>query len=150
MRLTLLSVAFAAALPACSQPAATTADTPAPAAAPAEADARSIGVQLDAPQAGARVTSPLAVTGTAPAGWYFENQFPVSLVNAQGNTIAQAPATPRVNWTANADPKQFDVSLVFNVTIDTPATLVLQEDMPQEGAPPRELRIPVVLAPRIQ
>lgn len=147
MRSILLSVAFAAALAACSQPAATTG---APAAAPAEADARSTDVQLDAPQAGARVTSPLAVTGTAPAGWYFENQFPVSLVDAQGATIAQAPATPRVNWTENADPKQFDASLTFSVTTDTPATLVLQEDMPQEGAPPRELRIPIVLAPGAQ
>jgi hypothetical protein len=143
MRSILLSVAFAAALAACSQPAATTAEAP----APTEADARSTSVQLDAPQAGARVTSPLAVTGTAPAGWYFENQFPVSLIDAQGNTIAQAPATPRVNWTENAHPKQFDASLTFSVTTETPATLVLQEDMPQEGVPPRELRIPIVLAP---
>jgi hypothetical protein len=146
MKSVLLSVAFAAALAACSPPAATTTDTPAPAAAPA-VDARSTDVQLDTPQAGARVTSPLAVTGTAPAGWYFENQFPVSLIDAQGAIIVQAPATPRVNWTENAEPKQFDASLAFSVTTDTPATLVLQEDMPQEGVAPRELRIPVVLAP---
>jgi len=31
---------------------------------------------------------------------------------------------------------------------DTPATLVLQEDMPADNASPREITIPVVLVPR--
>lgn len=133
--------ALVLALAACTPPA-----TDAP-SAPSQ-DLRSGGAvaQVDAPLAGARVTSPLTVTGTAPANWYFENQFPVRLVDAQGAEIAFAPATPRVNWTENAEPKQFDASLTFSVTADTPATLVLQEDMPGEGEEPREVRVDVVLA----
>lgn len=99
---------------------------------------------MAAPAANARVTSPLRVTGVAPANWYFENQFPVRLEDAQGNVIAEAPATPRVNWTENADPKEFDAELTFTAT--GPATLVLQEDMPGEGETPRDVRVAVVLA----
>jgi hypothetical protein len=102
---------------------------------------------VDTPAANARVASPLAVTGIAPANWYFENQFPVRLLDAQGAEIAFAPAHPRVNWTENAEPKQFDAELSFDVESDTAATLVLQEDMPREGETPRQVRIPVTLLP---
>lgn len=99
------------------------------------------------PSRGARVTSPLRIAGVAPAGWYFENQFPVSLVDARGQTIAQAPAHPDVNWTENAEPKAFALDLPFSVSTETAAELVLQEDMPAEGEAPREVRIAVVLVP---
>jgi hypothetical protein len=98
---------------------------------------------VTSPAANASVTSPLHVTGIAPANWYFENQFPVRLLDAQGNVIAQAAATPRVNWTENANPKEFDATLSFTAT--GPATLVLQQDMPREDAAPAEVRVPVVL-----
>jgi hypothetical protein len=79
-----------ALLAACSPPAATTSETTAEAPA-----TRTALATVDAPADGARVTSPLIVTGTAPAE----------------------------------------------------ATIVLQEDMPEEGATPREVRVPVILAP---
>lgn len=141
MRL-IASLCFAAALAACS-PAPTAEAPPAEPAAVADASLASV----EAPLANARVTSPLTVTGTAPANWYFENQFPVHLLDAHGAQIAFAPATPRVNWTENAEPKQFDATLSFVVRSETPATLVLQEDMPGDGAAPREIRVPVVLLP---
>ena len=88
------------------------------------------------------MTSPLHVSGVAPANWFFENQFPVRLIGANGEEIASAPAHPRVSWT-DPGPKDFDAELTFSVT--GPATLVLEEDMPGEGAEPRQVRIPVVL-----
>lgn len=146
MRL-IATVLFAAALLACSQqtspaepPAAPV--TTAPEAAPAEQLAT-----VASPQSGARVTSPLRVTGVAPAGWYFENQFPVRLLDASGGVIAEAPAHPDVNWTENAEPKIFALDLPFSVTTETVAVLVLQEDMTEEGQAPREVRVPVVLLP---
>ncbi|QGZ94406.1 Gmad2 immunoglobulin-like domain-containing protein [Terricaulis silvestris] len=144
MRL-IASLALAAALAACSPPSSPTPEAPSAESATLAPDATLTTVS--APAANARVTSPLAVTGTAPANWYFENQFPVRLVDAQGVEIAMAPATPRVNWTENAEPKEFDAQLSFSVTRETPATLVLQEDMPGEGEAPREVRVPVILAP---
>lgn len=106
----------------------------------------SVAAVVETPQADARVTSPLRVSGVAPANWYFENQFPVRLVDAQGEEIAYAPATPRVNWTEPGD-KEFDAELVFDVQTETPATLVLEEDMPRPDSEPRQTRVPVVLLP---
>lgn len=140
----LYALAALALVAACSPPAETS-------TAPAEETVaiHAVGdlANVTAPAAGTRVTSPLHVTGVAPANWYFENQFPVRLIDAQGQDITHAPATPRVNWTENAEPKEFDAELTFSVNAETPATLVLQEDMPREGAAPREVRVPVVLAP---
>ncbi|MBL8530362.1 MAG: hypothetical protein JNK94_01395 [Hyphomonadaceae bacterium] len=99
--------------------------------------------RVEAPQTGARVTSPLRVSGVAPADWYFENQFSVTLVGGDGAIIAEAPAHPRVNWTAPG-PKEFDAELRFDT--EGPAVLVLQESMPRDGETPREVRMPVMLA----
>lgn len=125
------------AFAACSPQPAT--ETPEPAAV---AEAVVELATVSAPVSGARVTSPLQVTGVAPANWYFENQFPVRLIGANGEEIAIAPAHPRVSWT-DPGPKEFDAELVFTAT--GPATLVLEEDMPGEGNEPRQVRIPVVL-----
>lgn len=144
MRL-IASLLFAAALAACS-PAAPEAEAP-PALAAAEAPAAEQLATVGAPQSGARVTSPLRVSGVAPANWYFENQFPVRLLDARGEVIAEAPAHPDVNWTENAEPKVFALDLPFQVSTETAAMLVLQEDMPGEDETPREVRVPVVLLP---
>jgi len=128
------------ALAACTPPAAD-----APSAPTQEIRADDTLARVASPEAGARVTSPLAITGIAPANWYFENQFPVRLLDAQGNEIAAAPATPRVSWTENTEPKEFDATLTFSVTSDTPAVLVLQQDMVPEGETPLEVRVDVVL-----
>jgi len=97
---------------------------------------------VDAPQAGAAVSSPLRVSGTAPADWYFENQFSASIVGADGALIAEAPAHPRVNWT-EPGPKQYDAELTFDA--EGPAFLVLEESMPGEGETPRQVRVPIML-----
>lgn len=104
-------------------------------------------VLTHAPGEGARVTSPLSIEGTAPNDWYFEGQFQTRLVGADGATIAEAPGLPQSDW-QKPGPVPFLADLAFDVTADTPATLVLQEDMTPEGQAPREKRINVVLAPR--
>lgn len=143
MRMRRTSLILALALAACSQPAPPPSPEPAPSAAIAEAPA----INVTAPRADARVTSPLIVEGTAPGDWYFEAQFPLQLRTADGTLLAEAPARAQSDWMTEA-PVPFRGELTFRVTQDTPATLVLQEDMPGEGATPREIMIPVVLAPR--
>lgn len=139
MRIILAALALAACSP---QPAS--APPAEPAAAEVEAPLTTATITTPAPNA--RVTSPLTVSGRAPAGWFFENQLPVQLLDAQGAVITQAPATPRINWTEPGD-KDYDATLTFTVTRETPATLVVMQDMPGEGQEPKQTRIDVVLAP---
>jgi hypothetical protein len=100
-----------------------------------------------APPAAEAPRTELATVATPlPGDWYFEAVFAASLVGADGKVIAEAPARAQTDWTAPG-PKVFVAELPFTVTADTPATLILQEDMPPEDAPPREVRIQVVLTP---
>lgn len=141
-----LTHAFAAALlmfaAACGAPPAQPEAQP---EAQAAADDRRAPT-VTSPAAGARVTSPLVVEGLAYGDWYFEAQFPLQLVGADGAMIAEAPGVALENWMTEAQ-VPFRGELRFNVTQDTPATLVLQEDMPADNTAPREIRVPVVLTP---
>ncbi len=147
---TLRFVVVAAALAACSPPEQ---QQPQPAEPPATTTAAEPAlsgpslVVVSAPLAGARVTSPLQVEGAAPGDWYFEAQFPVKLVGADGAVLAEAPAMSQSDWMTEA-PVAYRARLTFSVAQETPATLVLQEDMPADNANPREITVPVVLVPR--
>jgi hypothetical protein len=143
LRLSRLAIAvFGLSLVACSPPQQP-AEPPATTAEAASASA----VIISAPASGARVASPLVVEGAAPGDWYFEAQFPAKLVGADGTVLAEAPARAQSEWMTEA-PVPYRAEFNFNVTQDTPATLVLQEDMPADNASPRETSIPVVLVPR--
>jgi hypothetical protein len=104
---------------------------------------------IETPQDGMRSPSPLVVSGEAPNNWFFEGVFPAILVGEDGRVIAEAPAEAETDWT---EPGQirFRAQLVFVITEETPATLVLQEDMPTGLAGEREVRIPVILTPPLR
>jgi hypothetical protein len=104
-------------------------------------------VTLNAPVEGAQVESPLEVSGVAPNNWFFEAVFPLKLVDKDGKVLAEAPARPETDWMVEG-PVNFTATLEFAVTEDTPATLVLEEDMPREDAEPRKLERAVVLVPK--
>lgn len=139
-----IAAACVLALAACSQPQPT-AEPETPATTTEAAAATE--VTTDGLAAGARVTSPFVVEGAAPGDWYFEAQFEAKLLVADGAVIAEAPARAQSDWMTEA-PVRYRAEFTFNVTQDTPATLVLQEDMPADNAAPREVTIPVVLVPR--
>ena len=94
----------------------------------------------------ARVTSPLTVTGVS-RGWYFEGSFPARLVGADGQVIAEAPAQAQGDWMTSA-PVPFSTTLIFHVARDTPATIVLEQDMPSDNQEPQRLSVPVTLVAR--
>jgi hypothetical protein len=131
---------IALCLSACSPPAAE-----APPAEPA-AETPAVTISVSTPTAGARATSPLRVEGTAPGDWFFEAVFPTELRAADGTVIAQAPAQAQHEWMTEA-PVPFVAELRFTVTRETPATLVLKEDMPSGLPGQREISIPVLLTP---
>jgi hypothetical protein len=140
----LLAASLALLLWACAEP-----QSEAPRSTPpeqGEAEGLTTAVMVSTPASNARVTSPLTVEGTAPGDWFFEAQFPARLTGADGAAIAEAPALSQSDWMTEA-PVPFRATLRFSVTQDTPAILILQEDMPADNAQPREMRIPVVLTP---
>ena len=135
----LRALALCAALCACS---------PAPPVAKAPAEAAPAGFRLDNLASGARLVSPAKITGVAPNDWYFEAVFQAKLVGADGKVIAEAPAQAQTDWTAPG-PVPFAAAFTFDVPVDTPATLMLAEDMYGSEDHPeatKVVNIPVTLA----
>jgi hypothetical protein len=90
------------------------------------------------------ISSPLTITGEARGTWYFEASFPVTLVDANGTILTQAPAQAQGDWmTKNYVPFRVTLTFITTPTTET-GTLILEKDNPS-GLPenPNELRIPV-------
>ncbi|HRE44706.1 MAG TPA: hypothetical protein PKY87_12135, partial [Terricaulis sp.] len=85
-----------------------------------------------------------------PADWFFENQFPTLLMDEAGRVLAEAPARPLTPLEGAETMVRFKAQLPFVVSAETPATLVLQEDMPREDEPAREVRMSVTLLPPLR
>lgn len=85
---------------------------------------------LSEPKAGAVVSSPLVVSGTARGTWYFEASFPVILEDSSGHVIAQKPAQAQGDWmTTGFVP--FTVTLTFpKQPAGSHGTLILKRDNP--------------------
>lgn len=101
-------------------------------------------IRIDAPRPNAEITSPLAISGEARGMWYFEADFPVRLLDGNGNEIAMAIATAQSNWMTE-DFVPFEATLTFTAPTTRTGTLVLEKDNPS-GLPEHadELRVPVV------
>jgi hypothetical protein len=102
-------------------------------------------VVVDAPKSGQTVFQSFTVTGKAPGGWYFEASFPIKVVDPQGNTIAQGPATALSDWMTSED-VAFKADLKLTTDYSGPATLVLMNDNPS-GMPENQdsVSIPIVI-----
>ncbi len=100
-------------------------------------------IRVTSPLPNQVVNSPLTITGQARGNWYFEASFPVKLLDANGNVLAQAPAQAQGNW-MTTDYVPFTVTLTFANPAAGTGTLVLEKDNPS-GLPQNanELRIPV-------
>jgi hypothetical protein len=142
MRLILPPVLAALALCACSPAPPAKPPTQTPGAGAIDPSRASVS----APLYGAETKSPLTVAGIAPSNWFFEASFPVTLVDDNNQTLAQAPAQAQSDWTVQG-PVPFKAQLNFLVLQETHATVVLREDMPSHAGAAREVRIPVVLEP---
>ena len=100
-------------------------------------------IRIDSPRPHQTIKSPLVITGEAVGGWYFEAVFPIDLVDANGEIIAQHYAQAQGEWmTENFVP--FTSTLQFATPSTPTGTLILRKDNPS-GLPENEadLRIPV-------
>jgi hypothetical protein len=109
--------------------------------------------QLEGIAPKARVTSPLSLTGLAPANWYFENSFPVVVTDVYGEKIGEAPASPTdVSWTDPDPVKKFAATVTFTTPLEQEGWIVLKQDMPGQDdkgddKEPLQVKIPVILVP---
>lgn len=106
----------------------------------------SMELTLNDLEAGDEVTSPLSFSGSASGLWYFEGDFPVRIVDGQGNVIAESYASSQSNWMTEAQ-VPFEGEITFNVTEPTEATLIFQEDDPSGMNVPAERQVAVTLLP---
>jgi len=85
-------------------------------------------LQIDSPTPGAKLKSPLTITGQARR-WYFEGSFPVVLKDGKGNVLASGPAQAQGNWTSdNFVP--FTITLSFDQPSAATGTLIFKKDNP--------------------
>ena len=101
-------------------------------------------IRIESPRPNAEVKSPLKITGAARGNWYFEASFPVQILDANKNIIAQAPAEAKSDWmTTNFVP--FELTLDFKAPTTTTGFLVLKKDNPS-GDPAKDdsLIIPII------
>jgi hypothetical protein len=91
--------------------------------------------------------SPLKVTGQAKGSWYFEGQFPVQLLDAQGGLVAESHATATGDWMTESF-VPFEATITFTTpTTTTTGLLILRNDNPS-GDPERDIifAIPVTFS----
>ena len=103
--------------------------TPTPTATPISTPNPSLPI-VSSPSANAKITSPLKITGTVPAGWMFEGVFPIKLVDSKEKVLAQGQAKEKVEgaW-QSGKPVEFTATLTFKNASGT-GTLILENDNP--------------------
>jgi len=105
---------------------------------------RSDLIIVDAPLPGAQISTPLIFKGKARGIWFFEGDFPVLLLDAHGNRIAEGYASAKGEWmTKNF--VNFEGLLHFRDAFSgTKGSLVLKKDNPA-GLPQLDdaLEIPI-------
>jgi hypothetical protein len=87
-------------------------------------------IRLDSPITGAVISSPLTIKGKARGTWFFEGDFPVILLDAQGKKIAENYATAHGEWMTE-DFVEFEGALHFSGALSgQKGIIVLKKDNP--------------------
>jgi hypothetical protein len=89
-------------------------------------------IYVDSPLPGSHVSSPLKIRGYARGKWFFERDFPVILVDANGEFIAQGYATAKTAWMTKMF-VPFESVIKFKPPgSGSKGTLVLKKDNPTD------------------
>lgn len=95
------------------------------------ADDLSDFIIVDSPQPEQIITSPLLIEGQARGTWFFEASFPVRLLDADGNIIAEYYAQTEEEWMTE-EFISFSSRLEFVAPATDTGTLVLIKDNPSD------------------
>ncbi len=93
---------------------------------------------LEEPLAGTVIVSPQTVKGTIPGGWYYGEEYPITLQTDEGEVLAELFATGFEEWDSEQS-IPFEVSLVFENPTATSGVLTIGDDNEDGG----KLVIPV-------
>jgi len=88
-------------------------------------------IRLNSPRPNQEVSSPLLIEGEARGTWFFEGDFPVKLLDENGDLLAVSFATSKGEW-MTAEFVAFEASLEFPATTSTKGTLLLIKDNPSD------------------
>ena len=88
-------------------------------------------IQVEAPQPGEAVRSPLTVRGKARGPWYFEGDFPLILRDHRGEILARGIASANGEWMTD-DFVPFEGRLEFVTPKQMAGDLILQKDNPSD------------------
>lgn len=93
------------------------------------------------------ISSPLTIEGQAKGPWFFEASFPVQLVDASGNVLAQIPLQTTEDWMTE-NYVHFKSEMTFNPGTNTAGKLVFHKDNPS-GLPQNDksFEVPVRFQP---
>lgn len=113
----------------------------------ATGDVIDYNVRVSKPANNETIHSPFEIEGTARGGWYFEASFPIKLLDADDNLIAQTTATAQGDW-MTSEFVPFKAVLEFASPQTETGFLVFEKDNPSgliENA--AEVRLPVKFVP---
>ncbi len=102
-------------------------------------------IRIDNPRPNAKITSPLQISGEARGTWFFEANFPVVLLDNEGNKIVEHYATAEEDWMTE-DFVPFKSTLEFESPgAGESGTLILKKANPS-GLPENddELIVPMI------
>ena len=104
-------------------------------------------IQITKPRPNETIQSPLEIGGEARGYWFFEADFPVKLLDENGELIAGGIAQAQGEWMTE-DFVPFEATLEFEVPETEKGVLILEKDNPS-GLPENadELRIPIRFNP---
>jgi len=93
------------------------------------------------------IISPLTIEGQAKGPWFFEASFPVQLVDASGNVLAQTAMQATEEWTTE-NYVHFTGQMTFDSTTSTTGKLIFHNDNPS-GLPEKlkTFEVPVRFQP---
>ena len=92
-------------------------------------------IRVTSPTTGEAISSPVIVTGQARGSWYFEAQFPIEILDSNGQIIGQGPATAQSDWeTTDYVPFTDTIILTTTPASGSSGTIVLKKDNPSGAA----------------
>lgn len=102
-------------------------------------------IRINSLKSGDTISSPLTITGEAKGTWYFEADFPIFLLDENGDYLTVVIAQAQSDWMTE-DFVPFKAQMEFNVPKTMNGTLIFRKDNPS-GLPEfdDEFTIPVII-----